>query len=1001
MADSFDFFEVNLLTEPFLKKFTHGSSQRFQIQRCEFDSDGRLVLNDKGEPDLSYGYREDRQLNEQDMYAHFSQRMIRTSWYNKEKGYKVQGVKATYGIIGLFESNICKWVCIDCDDAEALYAAQHKLLPIYEKYGIQYILEWSGLQKDRAHIWFMTHCQVDVMERFMEQVFYEAGLDRRAYEVYPCFDKRNSVIRMPGGFHIRWSQVGPIQWKGSTTNIPADIMRAFIDCKTFTQKEVQANISHVAIDKSIRPLFTNASRGFFYSSRGLKLPDESMPRHLKIMATECQAINRVLHEIQADQLIEHKGGTPHNTGLYVGHMAIYTDLKDKDGGDTGESWAHRFFAQNRSRSYKDHNWLSEKEKYRGKEQMLIPTCETWHRDFGYCQGCPFAGRTGFTSPRQFFQGKKIRKRLVEGRDVRLVHPEEIRQSTFVAVKNRVWALVNSNSRQDVLLASPQGSGKSWCVDALAVELANAGKRVMIAVPSAKLAIEHKSRIEKEGVKAFVLMSHFNTFKPEPDGTRRFNLDFNCPFDSEIQTCVQLGVSSASYKEKYCERCPVKNRCPYPEQYQNVRDVDNKVVIVQHAHFRCRETFFQILQDDDGKPFDVLFVDETFINSLLHQLKPTVAEYEILSELRGQYPWVEKMVRWLRDGGMPDGTLSVPEAQLGRIKQIMESNGMPYRLPDFIRYYNARTFHNRHTGISNFIPLPDIPVRVFTDATPPIEIMQKVLNNPHIEVFGDDEVIDYRLMNPDNKIIQVLDSSMSKSKLTEDDRLYDILEFIWDKIKSDYRGMKVLITTYLDEKEGRDGKEPRKWQSDVKQWFRQQVGWEDHESFIQFSHMAVGVNDWEDCNIQFLLAGVFMSGYQFEREIWGLKTIDNYWLRSADRPLIGNIFPGDEKDSRGLAREPEPVKKILQVGGRAGVYEFDQKEGEKYIFSYWAPQYHYARLVEQYNIARTQQSIRLRFKDQALKHVYVFGNYFLPSMLITDIVLEDDLLGYIRKADQAE
>ncbi len=148
-------------------------------------------------------------------------------------------------------------------------------------------------------------------------------------------------------------------------------------------------------------------------------------------------------------------------------------------------------------------------------------------------------------------------------------------------------------------------------------------------------------------------------------------------------------------------------------------------------------------------------------------------------------------------------------------------------------------------------------------------------------------------------------------------------------------------------------------------------------------MAVGTNEFEEFDVQFLVCGVTMSGADFAEQIYILKTVENYWNHLYERPLVSNLPPDGDRD-RSLTWAAHPVQKVMEVNGEAGVYEFPQ-------FKCWEPNGDdYETLIHEYNIARTQQAIRLRFKDGKERTVYVFGNLPLPSMLVNDVMVEDDI-----------
>ncbi len=536
---------------------------------------------------------------------------------------------------------------------------------------------------------------------------------------------------------------------------------------------------------------------------------------------------------------------------------------------------------------------------------------------------------------------------------------------------------------------------SYTVSDLTVELAKKGFRVLISVPTGALAMEHKERIEKglEGtsIKPFILMSFRNLFD-------KLNPGFDCPNEGEITHLYDLGVSSGVWKNGFCKKCPHLNECPYPNQYKQVKEDAPQIVIMQHAYFSCRETIYSIMENT----YDVMFIDEAFISDCHKTVKPLEAEIEALETFSAEFPWVEKLHTWLKVGGYAKEketkfSVKPSEAQLETIKCKFDELQLPWRIPDYVRYFSLNTYYDIVQGLHVFYPLPTYPyvkLRVFTDATPPIEYLKKVLDNNDIEIYGSEDVLDYRKLNKNNSVVQVLDSSMSKTSLKGEqdesgeytyERFTEILEYIGDLARNEYKGQKILITTYAD---GKRDQFKTVAETFLKTNYPELDIGREPPSQICISHMMIGTNKFSDYLIQFLVAGVYLNATMFKHEVFKLKSIGNFWNRMNDRPIDPNPYPYDIGDNASIARNTEPVKRILPVNNRAAIFEY-----KDFMYSYPAdPDYD---IIERYVIAKSQQAIRLRFNDSRQRKVIIFGNYFLPSFLITDSVLEDDLLGYIR------
>lgn len=971
----------------FREKFLHGTVKNFT------NKDGVEIINWSvqhlpDEPHPKTGRRDIafwptkplRELRDDDLVNHFLGRPINV------RGSK----KGSVGVTGKFEGNIAKWFVLDCDKPVAVEAAHEKIIPVLKGYAVDYIWEHSGsTEGEKGHLWFMCNMPIETLKAFVLQVFHEAGLshaDRKIpFELYPVI-KDSNVIRLPGGYHLRNKKVNPITYKGVTSNDVNFILDTFINAKQLLEEDIKESIK-IPTKKKDSDSYSQ-SRRFYFHSRNLPLPVSNLPPLVGKLASNCQAINQILTECVNDDLLNDTSGLGHDAGLFLTNLAIYNDFRSVSGNKRvhdGENWIEDFINTYRDRDYDSHGWEKswKKAKEEGPER-IFPSCQRWEDRFDMCQGCPFKGRKNFSSPRQLWGGYNVLKQKVG--DVKLVSPVQIRQDTFKRIKNRVHQLVDNKWQKDILVASPQGSGKSWLVDELAVELAKKGKKVLIAAPTADLAMQHKRWCKQNGEDPFVVMSHEKLFD-------KLNPGFDCPKAGEIKHLYDLGVSSGTWKKNFCKKCPFYDDCPYPRQYSNVIDGDHKIVIIQHAHFTCKETLFSIMQ----KQYDVMFIDEAFIDNTHIIMKPTELEWTILDGFRDDIPWAGPLSDWLKNGLYPpDKKVYRPqETHLELIREKMDHHNCKYRVPEFLRYYNLQSYIDRTSGLHVFYPLPEVPVRIFTDATPPIEYLKIVLDNQNIETFGEDEVLDYRYYNKENQVIQVLDNSMSKSSLkgSYDDvtgefgfeRFVEILEFFGELAKKN-PDEKFLLTTYADGK--RDN-----FTTVALDWLKMNYPDMDLGTTpphrVCVSHMMIGTNMWEEYTTQVLVAGVYRSGQQLSKEVFDLRSIANFWNRLRERQEISNPFPHGVGEGASIERVDDSVKRILCLGSNAGIYSYPN-------FIYRRPLVNEFDIIERYAIAKTQQAIRLRFNDARKRVVYIFGNYFLPSFLITDSVLEDDLLGSIRR-----
>lgn len=548
---------------------------------------------------------------------------------------------------------------------------------------------------------------------------------------------------------------------------------------------------------------------------------------------------------------------------------------------------------------------------------------------------------------------------------------DVRLDIFPKVRKKILEVLDyEKPRLDLLVKSCQGSGKSVFTDQLAVELASLGHNIIIAVPSGEIAKEHLSRIRAMGGEAHTLQSHKATFKGR---------ESDCPDYDEIQYQTNLGVDSRLYKKKFCGNCPYFEDCSYPRQYSVALEEQVKIVIIQHAHFQSKETMYQLLQN---KEFSVMIVDESFIDNLIDIIKPTDFEIEVLKITTTASKWTEKLSDWLKIGGEPKGTIRALPEELEELWKIFDDNKQGWRMKALIDAYNSGEWLNARSGIKCFSPVPYVPVRLLTDATPTEEELRTVLNTSHLEVMGDGDILDITAYHPENKIIQVIDSTLSKASLQTDEKFYDFLSFIGDKCTTSFQEDRVLVTVFKDN-------DKFSWTQETLDFFREKyphldVGTDPMVNRIVIDGMKVGVNTYASFTVQFLVCSVYMNDEQIAQGAYQTKVIKNYWRLKEDLPIVQNILV--QKD-QSILWEDGPVRKIE----RDGVYEYQSTKSKK--LSIRVPVENYERMTYEKAVGKSQQAVRIRFTENLEKRkvVYIFGNYNFPSLLITHTVLLDDIL----------
>lgn len=550
---------------------------------------------------------------------------------------------------------------------------------------------------------------------------------------------------------------------------------------------------------------------------------------------------------------------------------------------------------------------------------------------------------------------------------KLVTVNDVLLDIYPKAWNRITSALESGEHLLLGVFPPQETRKSTTTDSWAVELAKMGKNVLMAVNSGDVATEHLERIRKLGGSARLLRSHAATFKGR---------ELECPDYENIQYYYKLGVDSTQYKKTYCKNCPYYEECDYPKQYARAADPDTSIVIMQHAHFRCRETLINLFKN---KHFDVLIIDESFIDSLIDIMFPTAYEIEALKS--SGFDWALKLATWLEVGGEPKGTIRPLPGDLEELFKTFEGSGQAWRIRELVDAFNRSDWLHVKSGIKSFVPIPFFPVRILTDATATPEELSIVFNTDKIEFIGKGSALNIRAYHPENDIIQVIDSSLAKSSLKKDDKFYDFLNFIGLKCSTTFKNDRVLVTTFKDD-------DKFNWRQETIEYLKDKfphldVGEDPLVNKIVVDGMKVGVNTYANFTVQFLVCSVYMSPYQIAEGAYKIKFIRNWWRQKEDLPIIQNILP---QEGQSIEMEMTPVRKIELDG----IYEYPD-------ISIMVPSEKFDRMTYEKNIGKSQQAIRIRFtaNPEKRKKVYIFGNYNFPSMLITKTVLLDDIIAELN------
>jgi hypothetical protein len=128
-------------------------------------------------------------------------------------------------LAGLFPGNRVKWLMIDMDSPLACDVVRQMLLPVLDKYGIEYLWEHSGTKVyEKAHLLILFDCMLPAMRSLFQMLLEEAKMadwqewkrqnpDTFKIEFFP-YQHETNMIRLPGSVHLRTGRVNPITYKG-------------------------------------------------------------------------------------------------------------------------------------------------------------------------------------------------------------------------------------------------------------------------------------------------------------------------------------------------------------------------------------------------------------------------------------------------------------------------------------------------------------------------------------------------------------------------------------------------------------------------------------------------------------------------------------------------------------------------------------------------------------------------------------------------------------------
>ena len=877
------------------------------------------------------------------------------------------------GLKGRYKDDILKYLMIDLDTQELVDIDRELISPYLKKDRIESIFEMSGTKEEpRGHRWILMHCNQQIAENYINQMIKDIGVSKVTMdEIYNVNEKRDGIARQPYGPHIRRNNTRyPIIHRGQMIGEfdprhekpkVIEVIKAFNELEVIPEEYILSltrdEFRYQQRDDKKEKKEYSKDKPFYYFPQKLEqaYPLEELPRGLVKVARSCPALTEMLRRTKEEKILNQRGQTYHDWGFFFTRLCMYSDIVLKR--DDGKKFAMKVFKETRTRPYDSHQFDSEYERMKRDPNTKYPGCKAMER-FELCDGCALKG---IHTTRRIIEGTAlpIEREVLEDVTYLAKTPQEIRETTFVEIKKHLDMLVHNGLRENMLIASPQQAGKSFLATELATRYNN---RTIIVVPTADVAYEYQDRLENiYGVKSFILGSQKTLFKGNTRGPSVAKKP--CPYQEEIDKLSGLGIQNSQIKSRVCARCPMELSCPWMVQYKEVMEDKHNIVIIQHAHLGIRSVMAQLSK----KKFDIAIIDESFLENCIGLLRPSYKEKKVLGSRK--YQWCKDLLDWFRTGNRPDRELTPADEELDEIKAVFQKAKLGWKIPEYILAFNSKaSIDDPQAGIKQVFPPPYAPIRLLLDATPPKQLTAMVTGLKNIQVYGEKEVIDYVRLHSDNEVIQVLDSTVSKTNLERNDLFYECLAKIAFLMQSKFAGKKGVITCY------------KGWEDKVDEYFQLHPQFQEVRTRLSTSRMERGTNKWKDYDVQFILASVNFTGKEYYQNKYIYTMAWNHHQRMEGHDEISNPFPYDafeptsEDKLISAAIEAEPVERLEYENGRVVRVRYPQ------FFNY-PPQNELFRLDYQMNIGAFQQSNRMRFDDQKGRSVYFFGNQNMDGIII--------------------
>jgi hypothetical protein len=958
--------------ELFVRKLLPGDGVTFRYSWQE-----QFFRWDKAKGDTVWSqagfYERNELLTEDDWKGHFFTGPTVTQKYKK-------------GALGIHlldkKTEKTKWICWDLDNTDIRQKAEDKLLPYYRKNGIPFIWEKSREENGeaRAHLWVpVDNVPVHVAENWVLQVLRDIGSTVEEYdEIYPLFGKRTNIIRIPGGFHLKGGQRYPIVLAGEEY-LGLELMQVFIDLPPVSEERlIELTREEYRVERTEKGEDTFLKGPLYYFPRRLEssYPLEELPRELVRPVRNCQALSELLRRTKEERLLNIPGATTHDWGLYLARYCMHSD--HVLGRTDGEEFWYKVIRSTRYREWEHHDWYNEKEKERvGKNPKRYFTSCKGLEKFNLCDGCPYRGV--IKSPIIFTDPEKaipISPTVIE--EVTLKTPEEIREGTLRDVESKISGLLRYGGEENILIATPPQSGKSYLARKIAAE--HPLSSVLISVYSSDLAYEYQEELREHfGTNSFILGSFPKLFLgPDGKGTKKI-AKIQCPNLYPILKKTELGIPNERIKEQYCASCPFELKCPWVHQYKNVLEKEHRIVICQHAHLGIPHVMGLLAH----KKFDLVIIDESFTDKCVQITRPSYKELKILE--KKSYRWCKVLYQYLKNGVISE-PIEPMEDELERVKKVFDTAKIQWTVPQYIKYHNEGEPCSPVSGIEVVNRTPYSPVRVLLDATPPLQKTQMLTGLENITVIGDKDYLDRKRIHPGNRVVQVLDSSVSKTALERDELFYEILATIGYQMKYRWPDKKGLITAY------------KGWEEKVDEYFSSQPVYKGVRDRLDVSTMSRGTNKWEGHDVQWIIAGIHFTGMEYYASRYRTLVAWNHHRKALGYEGDDNPYPYDIWEPDLDRYDDDPKKKLISVSiipQEIEALEWDEKTGKTYrvrygqkdlktdklLFCNWVPEDVLFRLDYEENLGAWEQSDRMRCYEDKPKEIFYLGNMPLKGKVV--------------------